>query len=262
MPLHLNGNILTMKYLVLIGLLLGAFTLVVVTNSERRSKHQVIPQQSTPEQSKDIDEFLKRLKDEKLKNLLDGALWTVTHDYSEYKHMEEVLKTVQSYFEAIGNYEKGNRSSLDQLGGIKAFKDKLAGWLNDEDQAIRAFAAVLLGISGDKAYAPQLANLLKERKSKDDDLIYYDRGRAAMALGLVGAKEYIPNFVSLLNSSNEYDRSGAAYGLGFLGAKDQAEAVAKLLDDKDEGVREAAKESLEMMGATGLIKDKRAEKSQ
>jgi hypothetical protein len=261
MPLHLNVNILTMKYLVLIGLLLAVFTFIAVTNSERWSKHQVIPQQSPPEQSQDVDEFLRRLKDEKLKNLLDGALWTVTHDYSEYKHMEEVLKTVQSYFEAIGKYEKGDRSSLDQLGGIKAFKDKLAGWLNDDDQAIRAFAAVLLGVSGDKAYAPQLANLLKERKYQDDDLLYYDRGRTAMALGLVGANEYTSNLVNLLNSSNEYDRSGAAYGLGFLGAKDQAKAVAKLLNDKDEGVREAAKESLEMMGAADLIKDKKTEKS-
>lgn len=256
------GNTLTMKHLVLISLLLGTFTFVAMTNGVSWSEHQVISQQPPPEQSQDVDEFLKRLKDEKLKNLLGSALWTVTHDYDEFKHMEEVLKSVQSYFEALGKYEKGDNSFLDQLGGIKAFKDKLAAWLNDDDQAIRAFAAVLLGVIGDKAYTPQLADLLKERKYKDNDLLYYDRGSAAMALGLVGAKESTSKLVGLLKSSNEYDRSGAVYGLGFLGAIDQAGAIAKLLDDEEEVVREAAKESLKMIGAADLIKDKKPKKSQ
>jgi HEAT repeat protein len=173
--------------------------------------------------------------------------------------MEEVLKTVQTYFEAIEKYEKGDRSALNQVGGIEAFKDKLSGWLSDDDQSIRAFAAVLLGIMRDKTYAPRLATLLKQRELTDAHL-HYDTGRAAMALGLLGAKEYTPNLVDLLNSSNGFDRAGAAYGLGWLGAKDQAAAVARLLNDKDENVRLAAIESLEMMGATDLIKDKKQER--
>jgi HEAT repeat protein len=253
MPLSLNGKMLIMKYLALIILLLSPSAFATMPDGS--GKHHANSQPLPLEQPQDVDELLRRLKDERLKNLLDGAFWTVSHDYAEFKHMEEVLKSVQTYFEAIGKYEQGDRSSLDQLGGVKAFKDKLAGWLNDDDQAIRAFAAVMLGISGDKSYTPQLAILLKERES-DNDHPRYDRGRAAMALGLVGAQEYTSELVNLLNSSNEYDRVGAAYGLGWLGAKDQAKAVAKLLHDKDEGVREAAKESLEMMGATGLIKDK------
>lgn len=245
-----------MKSLFTLALLLNSLTFADCAAAEefRSGNFQESP-------SQDVDEFLNRWKDQIHRNLFESATWTLTHDYSELVHMQEVLKTVQAYFEALVKYEKGDRSSLDQMGGVKAFKDKLSGWLNDDDQAIRSFAAVMLGISGDRSYAPQLATLLKERKYKDDDLIHYDRGRAAMALGLVGAREYLPNLVTLLKSSNEYDRAGAAYGLGFLKAKDQARAVATLVNDEDESVREAARESLEMMGAAELIKDKKAGES-
>ena len=255
MPLLFSDALLTMKPILILALLLNSLTFANCANAKESRPTDV--QES---QTQEADEFLNRWKDQKNRNLFESATWTLTHDYSELKHMQEVLKTVQTYFEALGKYEKGDRSSLDQMGGVKSFKGKLAGLLNDDDQAIRAFAAVMLGISGDKSYAPQLANLLKERKYKDSDLLYYDRGRAAMALGLIGAKEYVPNLVALLNSSNEYDRAGAAYGLGFLKAKEQANAVARLLNDEDESVREAAKESLEMMGAVELIKNKKAEK--
>jgi len=244
-----------MKPLLILTLLLSTLTFADCVGAKE-------PRPSNVQESRaqDVNEFLNRWKDQRHRNLFESATWTLTHDYSDSKRVDEVLKSVQSYFEALGKYEKGDHSSLDQMGGLKAFKDKLSGWLSDDDQAVRAFAAVMLGISGDKSYVPQLANLLKERKYKDSDLLHYDRGRAAMALGLVGAQEYIPNLVTLLDSSNEYDRSGAAYGLGFLKVKDQAMAIAKLLNDEDENVREAAKESLEMMGAAEFIKDKKAGK--
>ena len=203
---------------------------------------------------KDAADFRNRLKQERHRNLLEGATWTLIHDYRDFKHVEEVMKYVQSFFEALDAHAKGNSDSLSKLGGLKRFKDQMAVWLNDNDQAVRAYAAVMLGISGDRAYAGQLGNLLKPRKYGQDVLVQYDRGRAAMALGLIGAKEHESRLVGLLKSKNEYDRSGAAYGLGFLAAKAHAKAIAKLLDDKDESVREAAKESLEMMGAGELIK--------
>ncbi len=201
---------------------------------------------------KDAAHLLTRLKQQRLRNLFQGATWTVTHDYRDFKHMEEVLKYVQSFMEALIAYEKGNSASLSKLGGLRAFKEQMAAWLNDDDQAIRAYAAVILGVCGDRAYAKQLGDLMKSRPSGRDELIQYDRGRAAMALGLVGAKEYTSELVNLLRSTNEYDRAGAAYGLGFLTARTQAPAIAKLLNDKAENVREAAKESLQMMGAGNL----------
>lgn len=218
-------------------------------------------QQSLSKQTQEIGEFIKRLEIKEHQNLLEGALWTVTHDYSDFKHMSEVLNTFQIYIDAIGKYQSGSFAPLEEMGGIKAFKNKLAEWLSDEDPAIRAFAATVLGISGDSSYASPLAQLIKERKYKNSDLLIYDRGQAAMALGLVGAKEYIPIIVKLLKSSNEYDRAGAIYGLGFLKARGQALAVAKLLNDKNESVREAAKEALAMMGEANLIKNQKSKKA-
>ena len=156
-------------------------------------------------------------------------MWTLIHDYTEYAPMEKVLKTLQTYFEALEKYEKGDHSLLDQIGGIKAFKDKMAGWLKVGDKAIRAFAATALGISGDLTYAPDIARLLNRTVYKKNDYLRYDKVRAAIALGL-------------------------------LGAKDQAKAVVGLLDDEEEDVRDAAKQSLEMMGATDLIRDMKRKK--
>src|SRR5262245_13493151 len=208
------------------------------------------------EATRETNEFIKRLKDEKFRDIFGGSTWTLIHDYKDHKHMDEVLDTLQRYMEALAKYEQGDGSSLKQLGGIKQLKDKLAMWLEDKDQAIRAFAATMLGISGDQAYSPLLAKLLVRKEQNADDLVY-DRGRAALALGLLQAKEYGKDLVTMLSSTNEYDRAGAVQGLGWMGDKENAKAVAQLLKDKDEGLREAARQSLEMMGASDLIKEKK-----
>lgn len=219
-----------------------SMVLAWATIAHSSGKFSITLQEVAIEQVQSTDEFLARWKDERNSKLVQSAVWTVAHDYADYKHAQEVLQPVQLYLVAIG---EGDRSSLDH-GGIKAFKDRLSGLLNDEDQAIRALAALLLGICGDKSYAHQLAILLKPRTATSDRL-RYDRGRAAMALGLVAAKEYTLELVHLLKSSNSFDRAGAAFGLGSLRARDQRNAVARLLNDTDEGVRSAAKESLAMM---------------
>lgn len=205
---------------------------------------------------KDAADFLVRFGQERHRNMFQSATWTLTHDYRDFKRMEEVMNYVQSFFKALDAYEKGNPAELAKFGGVKRFRDQLAAWLTDNDQAVRAYSAVMLGICGDRAYAKQLATLLKNRKYGAKDLIHYDRSRAAIALGLIGAKEYTSSLAGLLKSKNEYDRLGAAYGLGYLTAKAHAAAIAKLLDDKDESVREAAKESLEMLGAGDLLKSR------
>ena len=224
--------------------ILGFNCLFYAQNKVGKSPKDVI-QNQTPKRTPD---FADRMQNPLFVNQIASAMWTLTHDYSDYKRSDEVMKTVLKYLQAFEKNNKGESKDLDQLGGEKALKDKLANWLTDEDQSIRAFSAVMLGVSGDKSYAPKLANLLQERKYKESDLIHYDRGRAAMALGMVDAKEYTQNLVDLLKSSNEFDRAGSAIGLGYLKAKDQADMVKKLLKDKDENVRQAAEGSLKLMG--------------
>jgi len=196
--------------------------------------------------SQSDQEILARWKDPRNRKLVGGAFWTMAHDYADAKHMEEVAGPVERYVNAIQKLMGGDGAPLAQLGGFKAFQKYLSGLLNDEDEAVRALAATLLGVCGDKAYADQLATLLKPRKQLRE-MPRYDRGRAAMALGLVGARQYLPELVSLLKSRNPFDRSGAAYGLGALRATEHRRAVAVLLNDPEEEVRTAAKQSLDMM---------------
>ncbi len=219
-----------MKFILTI--LLFLFT-VFVTDVECQRDTQTSPNLAAQKQSLGIVNFIERFKKQENVNLLQGALWTVTHDYADFKHLQEVLNVFQSYFEAIGKYEKGDITALEKLGGIESLKDKSAEWLKDNDQAIRAFAAVILGISGDKKYASQLAVLLKDRKYEKEPLIIYDRGRAATALGLLKAKEYLPNILPLLQSKNEFDRQGAIYALGYFNAKEYSKEVANILTNKE-----------------------------
>ena len=186
-------------------------------------------------------EFLARWKDKRIGKLVGGAFWTASHDYTDRKHMKEVERFVK----AIAEFDKDNGAMLAELGGMKAFKERLSVMLN-ENEPTRALAATLLGVCGDKAYADKIATLLRPRKS-ERDMPRYDRGRAATALGLLGAKQYTLDLVKLLKSPNGFDRSGAAFALGALGATEHRSKVAALLNDSEEGVRIVAKDSLEMM---------------
>lgn len=247
-----------MKYLVFVNLFFYCLAFSVITNVGCQTKSQTSSRDIVSEQSKEADVFIERLKKQEHINILQGAMWTLTHDYKDFNHMQEVLKSFQAYIDAVGKYEKGDGSPLAQMGGIKSFKDKLSFWLSDDDQSIRAFAALILGISGDKTYAPQIANLLKERKDKGNDLVVYDRGRAATALGLMGAKEFLPEIVLLLQSKNQYDRSGAVTALGYLGAKEYAKEVVALLTKKEFQTDDDAS-PIFFLAETGTAKDYKKE---
>jgi HEAT repeat protein len=226
---------------------------VILTVTAAMSAYPRQNAQKASGQSQQISEFLKRLKDERIQNLMESAGWTLLHDYKDKSRVDKALKTMTGFFEAIGKYERGERAPLENMGGVKAFKDKMAALLIEDDQAVRSFAVTILGIWGDRTYAEQIAKLLKTREQVDDDRVY-ERGRAAIALGLLGAKEYSADLAVLLKSQNNYDRIGAVLGLGWMEAKEHAEAIARLLNDDDQDVREVAAKTLEMMGETEFIK--------
>lgn len=195
--------------------------------------------------SQNADAFLARWNDPTNAKLVRGALWTVGHSDVTEEEAGDHLDRVQKYLEAVSNRD---RTAL-QPAAIKAFKERLSGLLDARSQGLRALAAVLLGVCGDRAYATQIAVLLQER-GVTDDLPRFDRGRAAIALGLLGAKEYTLDLVALLKSPNPFDRSGALFGLGALRATEHERAVSQLLTDTDEQVRESAKEALAIMRQT------------
>lgn len=190
--------------------------------------------------SDETEKVIMRFNEPKHLNLLQGAMWTVTHDYSDIKNLDRVLKSVSSYFEAFAKYQSGDKQVLEKLGSIGGFKKLLGDLIKDNDQAIRALGAVLIGISGDVEMAPNLVAILDRREEAKGERIIYDRGRAALALGLLGAAQYKPKLAALLKSKNEYDRSGAISGLGELKATEFSTEIAAMLVGESNNFRDDA----------------------
>jgi len=165
---------------------------------------------------------------------ISGSLWGLTHGAESKNEMEETLNLLQVLGTAM---EKNDPSFLNEIGGIKGFKESFLKLMKSSDDIISGFAATVLAISGDLSYAPQIAAIVEKRdKSFTDESVYPPvtaRGRAATALGLLGAKKYTKNIVQLLQSKNRYDRAGAAIALGYLGAKEHAQDVVNLLWNED-----------------------------
>lgn len=192
----------------------------------------------------ETDQFLTRWNEPRNKAFMDSALWTMIHDYHDVRQVNAVITGLHPYFQALDDYQNGTMTTLARIGGIAAFKASVANWLDNPEQAVRAFAAILLGVSGDRAYAPQIAKLMRNPIKTRRNHEPIDRGRAAQALGMMGAIQYQTQLADFLNSSNQFDRVGAIYGFGYLKAKDQELAIGRLLYDKNEYVRTAAEEAL------------------
>ncbi len=166
-------------------------------------------------------------------NLLQGAVWTVTHDYSDIKKMSTAVESVFKFLDAFQKHQSGDPAPLEQIGGVSAFKAELSKFMVDEDQALRAFAAVLVGITGDKGMYPQLVKLIETPTDAKDQMMRYDRGRALQALGLLGAIDQKLLIARFIRSESQYDRSGAIWALTTIDAKEFAKDIAGLLDRAD-----------------------------
>jgi HEAT repeat protein len=205
-------------------------------------------------------DLIRRFQDPRHLNMLQSAMWTVGHDYADFKHMQEILESFGGYMDAIQKSAAGDSGPLDALGGMRSFKEKRGEWLKDGDQAIRAFAAIIIGISGDREKVPQLVGILKRKDSEDRFSRIYDKGRAAIALGLLGAVEYKPDILVLLKSKNRYDRTGAITALTLLGAKENAREVVAILADPDLRFEDDAS-PIYFLTETGTAKDFKKELS-
>ena len=188
-----------------------------------------IAEVSADSADEEITALLRRYSDPKHANMLQSAMWTLTHDYADLKRVHEVLSSFEKFMGALQQHAGGNKPPLDSLGGLKAFKEKVASWLGDSDQSVRAFAAIVCGINGDRESIPLLLKIVKRKDADDEYSQIYDKGRAAIGLGLLGATENKADILPFLKSKNDYDRSGAITALTLLGAKEHAKEVAALL---------------------------------
>lgn len=193
-----------------------------------------------PNQSNSVQPNGKQLEDlrqrfsVKYAGILVANIWSLNHNYRSETESDDILKYFIKFFTAV---ESKDEAKIREMGGVKAFKEKIAEFLKSDDDAVKGFAATILSITGDTAYVPVLATLIEEKDesftdpSTSSEVTY--RGRAAMGLGILGAKEYTAKIALLLKSRNNYDRTGAVNGLSHLGAKEYAKDVVALLANKD-----------------------------
>jgi hypothetical protein len=227
----------------LVSLLFVLFGSAVVTSVSAQKVSRIQAEKPA------IARFVQRWNDPSSQKLLADARSKMTDDTADRDRSQIVLRYLDNFTEALKEYQNGDLSALDYVGGLKAFKKAGADWLTDKERSVRALGAVALGISGDAAFAPQLAKLVNDTNEPDADNPRYDRGCAATALGMLNAKQYLAKLAAMLSNPNEFDRGGAALGLGFLKAKKFELAIGRLLHDKNLSVQTAAEDALTIMDA-------------
>ncbi|HEV8547481.1 MAG TPA: HEAT repeat domain-containing protein, partial [Polyangiaceae bacterium] len=124
--------------------------------------------------------------------------------------------------------------SVARLGSPRA-KPLLARLLGSEAPALRALAALGLGMLHDTGSIPELLRLLGAVDAGN-----LARAAAARALGMLGAQQCLEAVSSLARASDPKLRVASLYALAELKAKDAAPALAEALVDRDPTLREAA----------------------
>jgi len=172
------------------------------------------------------ERLIQRFNELRSARLLSNQLWGKIHGGG--LRIGEEMRNLLTLLDP----HSGRRPAIS----TREFKNRIAAFLNSNNDDEVVFAATLLGIAGDQSFAPQIANLLDKHAS------------AAFALSLMEAKEYVPRVALMLNSENDYDRAWAIKALRQFQAKEYANDIAELLD-KDETNRIDALITLGIMRA-------------
>lgn len=179
--------------------------------------------QLTEPERQEWEQLIQRFNQPQTFNLLAGRMWSLTHG-GDSKKVQEILTLL-----TVIDPRSGRRPAIT----TKEFKNRIAAFLESDDDQVAGFAATLLAITGDLSFAPQIAKLLDKKDPPQDPERYVhditSRASAAYALSLLGAKEYVPRVALMLKSKNDYDRAGAATALGQFKAKEYAKDIAELL---------------------------------
>jgi HEAT repeat protein len=179
--------------------------------------------QLNAQEREEWEQLIKRFNEPRTFNLLTGKMWSLTHG-GDVKKVEEILNLL-----TVLDPTSGRRPAIT----TKEFKNRIAAFLESDDDQVASFAATLLAIMGDLSYAPLIAKLLdKQDPPTDPERFVHDitsRGAAAYALSVLGAREYVPKVALMLKSKNDYDRAGATSALAEFKATEYADDIAELL---------------------------------
>ena len=212
----------------------SAFTLLyililsqfLIVNGQRRVPVKPEVQPESTQTEKEEWDYLKRRFTHHWPRM-SGLTWSLIHNYESKSELDRTMKLFEEIAIALAD---NNPATIRKFKGPLGLKEKLKQLMGSKDQTISGFAAYMLAIVGDAAYAPHIAALLKNdalRTSAGRESTI--RGQAAGALGILGARQYIPQLALLLDSPNHYDRRGAVPALALLKATDYADRIAALL---------------------------------
>ena len=184
------------------------------------------PTQLNAQERQEWEQLIQRFNEPRSVRLLSNQRWGQI--YGGGLRIGEEMRNLFTLLDP----RDGRRPAIN----TKEFKNRIAAFLNSDNDDEAKFAATLLGIAGDLSFAPQIAKLLDKHAS------------AAFALSLMPAKDYVPRVALMLKSENDYERAWALKALGQYQAKEYAKDIAELLD-KDETNRIDALLTLGIMRA-------------
>lgn len=220
--------------------------ILMILSLQLFSRDEVLAQTPQPTPIKlDILEKDEELRDlflnlnSKFPTYLPSNMWMLTHAYESKDEVDRVLNYFTEFLSAVNSNDK---KKIGELGGARGFKDKFVYFTASKDDAVRAFSAIMLGMAGDKSYAPFLAKLINERdesfSSDEPSKMPGYRGRACVGIAMLGAKDYKADISKLLVSKNDYDRSGAIIALGELQATEYTKDIVRFLNDQNYRIRD------------------------
>lgn len=228
----LCGNLLVVK---LSRKLLALIALLAIVTTTVYPFHST---QLNEQERQEWEELIQRFREPRAARLLIGPLVGGIHG-GGLKVDEEMMNLVTLLY---------GRSGRQPAINTREFKNRIATFLNSDNDDNATCAAIMLGITGDLSFAPQIATLLDKRDQPADADGNFSRTSAAFALSLMGAKDYVPKVALMLKSKHARDRAGAATALGQFHAKEYAKDVARLLGD--EFLKADAAKALAIMGAS------------
>ena len=177
----------------------------------------------------ETERVIKRFNEPRHIRMIEGSNWALAHQFDDLDKMKAAFQMMDAYFEAFEKYEQGDKAPLETLGGVAGLKSKLSAMLKGTDSPLRCYAATMIGITGDKSMAPQLAKFLGRTAPKQ---MYCESERAIVALGLLGAVEHKPKIASYLRSIEPNERTAAVRSLALLSATEYAPRIVLILAER------------------------------